>query len=136
MTFTYSGTAIDSDLARVRLELGDTLEAEALFTDEELQVFLDRENGVLLAAAAACDTLVRRFARAYDFETDGQRFSRSQMHKAYLSTSIELRQRAAGVVSNATTRIDGYSDDIAYDENTSSRAGRPLIGWTSPDLPS
>lgn len=134
MAFTYSGTAIDTDLARVRLEIGDTVEAEALFTDEELQVFLDRESGVLLAAAAACDTLVRRFARAYDFETDGQRFMRSQMHKGYMATSIELRQRAAGVVSNATTRIDGYSDDLPYDQNTSV-AGRPIIGWTDPDLP-
>ena len=117
MTFSYSGTAITTDIERIRLELGDTIEAEALYTDEELQVFLDREGDVIGAATAACGALVRRFARAYDFETDGQRFSRSQMHKQFLATLSELTSRADRTVTTTpTTRVDGYSDNVAFDE--------------------
>lgn len=138
MTFTYSSTSITTALARVRLELGDTDSAAPLFTDEEIQVKLDGESNELLAAAALCDILATRFARAYDFTADGRQFSRSQMSKAYAQRADELRQQSgAGFTTLATTRIDGYSDDVPYDETNaqSSRRGRVNIGWTDPDLP-
>ena len=138
MTFTYSGTAITSDLERVRLELGDTIEAQALFTDEEVQVKLDESEDVVIATASLCDILARRFARAFDFAEDGQSFSRSQMSKAYAQLARDLRQRSAlGFKTLPTTRTDGYSDDIDYSESeATSGKGRVRIGYTSPDLPS
>ncbi len=143
MAFTYdlttSGTALVT--SQVRLEIGDTDSASALFQDAELQVYIDRHpDSVALAASDACDQLARRYGRAYDFETDGQSFKRSQMSKQYAQLARELRERKDGILatSSPTRRVDGYSDDIAFDEvqAASSRTGRVKAGYYSPDLPS
>lgn len=113
MTFTYSGTALTTTLAKVRLETGDTDSTAALFTDEELNVYIDaRGTNVLLASADACDALAVRYARAFDFETDGQKFSRSQMAKMYREMAGALRARGRGITSSEVTRKDGYSSDV------------------------
>lgn len=136
MTFTYSSSSLTTALARVRLEIGDTDSATALFTDEEINSKLDGESDELLAAASLCDILATRFARAYDFTTDGQQFSRSQMSKGYAQRAKELRQlSSAGFTTLATTRVDGYSDDVDYQDVDTGSSGRIRIGYTDPDLP-
>ena len=113
MTFTYSSTSLTTTLAKVRMEIGDTDSTQVLFTDEELQVYLDsRGTDYLAAAADACDALAARFARSYDFETDGQSFKRSQQSKAYREMAGALRERAGGITTMDITKVDGYSDDI------------------------
>lgn len=116
MTFTYdpaaqAGTA--TALHNVRLQIGDTDTASALFTDEELGVYLaNRADNVLLSAADACDALALRFARAYDINVDGQDLSRSQMSQAYRNLAKDLRARAGGVATVDVTKVDGYSSDV------------------------
>ena len=113
MTFTYNSASVTTALGKIRLEIGDTDSTAALFTDEELQVYRDnRADNVYLAAADACDQLATRFARAYDFSTDGQSFSRGQMSKMYQERATDLRRRANSISTLTPTRIDGYSDDI------------------------
>lgn len=119
MTFTYDSAAAAGTataLHNVRLAIGDTDSTAVLFTDEELGIYLDaRSDSVNLAAADACETLARRFARQYDFSTDGQSFSRSQMSKMYLDLAVQLRSRGEGLTTQPVTKVDGYSDDIAAD---------------------
>ena len=113
MTFTYSTASLTSALAQVRLEIGDTDSTAALFQDEEINVKLTaRADNILLTAADLCDILARRFARQFDFESDNQSFKRSQMSKQYAALADELRSRASGVSSVASTRVDGFSQDI------------------------
>lgn len=113
MTFTYDTSDLTTALAKVRLEIGDTTSATALFQDEEINLKLaDRSDNVLLTAADLCDILARRFAREFDFTTDGQSFRRSQKSSMYAEMAASLRSRASGVASVTTTRVDGYSDDI------------------------
>lgn len=137
MTFTYDGS-VGTDLERVRMKLGDTDSTSPLFTDEEINSQLGESPDIVVATAELCDILARRFARAYDFAEDGQSFSRSQMSKQYAQLGKELRQRsAAGFSTLPTTRTDGYSDDIDYQQSeATSGIGRVRIGYTSPDLPS
>lgn len=126
---------IDTDLERLRLTIGDTDSTAQIFSDEELQWFLDAHTGddkILLAGADACDAAALKYARAYDFETDNQRFDRSQMQKAFKEMAGVLRARAAGLIIGAggvlvgsvstvdSTRVDGYSEDIP---NQQVRAG-------------
>lgn len=114
MTFTFSVSDLTTPLAQVRVEIGDTDSTAALFQDEELNYFLGkRADNVLLAAADACESLARRFARAFDFETDNQSFKRSQQSKQYAAMAADLRARAGGVTSVSSTRVDGYSQDIS-----------------------
>ena len=112
MSFTYEVTDLDTSLAKVRLEIGDTVEASALFQDEELEYWIDkRADNVLLAAADAADALARRFAQDYDFSTDNQSFKRSQRAAAYRKMADDLRKRAHGMGNIKSHRVDAYSDD-------------------------
>jgi len=55
VTFTNDLT---TPVGKVRLNIPDTSAADAVFSDEEIQAFLDQEMGnVFFAAADACDVL-------------------------------------------------------------------------------
>lgn len=126
--------AIATDRDKVRLTIGDTDVTAQLFQDDEIDYFLDLEgDNILKASAAACEAAATKFARAYDFETDNQRFARSSMWKAFKDLGSSLRARAAGLVIGPdgsaligtvktvdSTRVDGWSDDIANQETMSS----------------
>ncbi|MCK9628452.1 MAG: hypothetical protein M0R37_07660 [Bacteroidales bacterium] len=116
-TWTYAGTAagtITTARDKVRLEIGDTDSSAPLVYDEELDVYLGNySNSILKTAAAVCDMLAVKFARYYDFDTDGQSFKRSQMSKQYAELAKTLKNRATGLVALDTTRVDGYSSDVA-----------------------
>lgn len=140
MTFTYDSAAAASTatiLHNVRLEIGDTDSTAALFTDEEIGQYTSarglgagtavssRAAAELLVCADLYDALAGRFARAFDFQTDGQTFKRSQMVDAYLKRAQTLRARASGITTQVVTRVDGYSDDIAADETQSGGTANP-----------
>jgi hypothetical protein len=115
-SWTYAGTAstaITTARDKVRLAIGDTDASAPLVYDEELDVYLaSYSSNVLKTAAAVCDMLAVKFARYYDFDTDGQSFSRSQMSKQYAALAKELKNRATGIAALDTVRKDGYSTDI------------------------
>ncbi len=99
---------------RLRLQIGDTDVSAPLFTDDELDAFLDEQNGsLLLAAAEACDVLATRFAFEFDFDAlDQKSFKKSQRARAYADRAVALRERAqseAGVSVQKVVRRDGYS---------------------------
>lgn len=130
-TFSYAGTAAGSAITstrdKVRLELGDTDPDAVLFYDEELDVWVNARGAAsyLLAAADAADAAARKFARAYDFETDGQSFKRSQQSKAFRELAKELRSRAGGISTVDITKVDAYSDDVANQDVTGSGTANP-----------
>lgn len=113
MAFTYDLTTL---VGKVRFEIGDTVEDEALFTDEEITYKLTEHGEVVLATAAAlCDVLAVRFARDYDFKWKDQEFKRSQRAKHFADLGAQLRTRIPGNEGLSvieTGRIDGYSQDI------------------------
>ena len=106
--------AITATLDKVRLLIGDTDATTAELSDDEVNFFItERASNIYLSAADCCDALAAKYARAYDFETDGQRFQRSQASKAYAERAKTFRARAYGVTTVDSTRIDGYSTDVA-----------------------
>jgi hypothetical protein len=54
MSFTYD---LETDIGVVRLRIGDTTEATALFTDEDLTAFLSVESDTWRASAAALERI-------------------------------------------------------------------------------
>lgn len=147
MTFTYDSAAAAATatvLHNIRLEIGDTDSDAALFTDEEIGVYAtargltvsavsSRAGAELLACADLLDSLAARFARAYDFETDGQRFDRGQMSEMYRDRARELRLRAAGLGTVVPTRVDGYSQDVAADDVDESGVNPRRRYYADPD---
>lgn len=105
MTFTYVATDVSTDLAKVRLTIGDTDSANALFSDEELAAFLSMNgDAVLLAAARALDTiaanqvLVLKVIQSLDLQTDGA------------SVGRELRLQAAGLRKQHEDALEAADD--------------------------
>lgn len=113
MTFTYDIDALDTPLAQVRLEVGDTDTEDQLFQDEEIAVKLAaRADNVLLTAADLCDILAARFARDYDFAApDSREFKRSQRSEMYAKRAQALRDRARSTdaASGGMGVLDLYS---------------------------
>jgi Xaa-Pro aminopeptidase len=87
--------AIESDLQKFRLELGDLDADHLLFTDDQANYYLGLyPSSVLLAVAAACDALAARFAADVDEAEDGQSFKNSQAAAMYLKMAERFRKRA------------------------------------------
>jgi hypothetical protein len=87
---------------RVRLLINDVDRSAYVFTDTDIQTFLDIEgDNVRLAAAQALDTiatneaLVSKVLRSQDLSTDGARLS------------AEIRARAATLRAQATSGVAG-----------------------------
>lgn len=120
--------AITATRDQLRLELGDTNSTSYIFNDEELDYFLTEESDDVLAACLrACHAAARKFSRAYDFETDGQKYQRSQMQKAFAAQAATLEAQgvttssATAVTTIDATKIDGYSQDVDNQEVTHRR---------------
>ncbi len=115
-------------LEAFRLELDDV--AGVLFTSPQAEHFIDRYPGsdIRLAVADGLDALAVRFAKAYDFATDGQSFKRGTVSAAYAARAKGLRETVAGsttpaVVTAYVTKADAYSDDIPADDTRSRHVG-------------
>ena len=64
MVWTYSGDPAASDLDAVRFLLGDTVEASAIFQDEELEWVLTQASNVYIAASIAAESAASAFEGA------------------------------------------------------------------------
>ena len=92
-------TAADREL--VRLRVGDSDPAELLLTDAEVdslieQTEADGEYNLAQASADAARAIAAKFARGYNFATDGQSFNRSERVDHYLGLYAGLQEVAVG----------------------------------------
>lgn len=126
--------SVDTDLEKLRLRIGDTNVTDngayAIFKDAELNYIIASETTLEAQALLAFRMAAAKYARAYDFETDGQRFYRNQQVKAFLALADDLAAKGvttstdpAGVTTVDVTKVDGYSDDIG-NRDVSVAAGR------------
>lgn len=97
MTFTYDLDALDTDLALVRLSIGDTVSATPVFQDEELNAMLAMQGGswrraaaVALERIATSQILLLKVITILDVKTDG-----AAVAKALLAQAQRLRADAA-----------------------------------------
>ena len=69
MTFTYTPSA-PNDITRVRYHVGDTEEAAAIFTDEEITFAIDEEGTWQKAVIASIRSVIARIAGEPDMTAD------------------------------------------------------------------
>lgn len=104
MSATYD---LSTDIGKVRLLITDTDTSNTIFSDEEIQVFLDQtayngENDLRYAAAEALDTMARseiltqKRIKLMDLQTDGPATG-----KALMDAANQLRS-----LSDAEIEID------------------------------
>lgn len=122
MAFTYSD-ALTLDRDRVRFSIADTVSgsgpkpADANFSDAEIAGLITIEGTWQRATAAAFENLAALWTRQVTFSAGDMSASLSNIAEGYRSDAETWRKRwgyAGGTASgsSATTRADGYSDDL------------------------
>ena len=126
MTATFTNAPGTRDVDTVRVEIDDRdcdPETDALLSDEEIQYFIDTNSHILLAAAAAADSVAIKFAsdpkrkKVGDLDIDYGEGGRSG---AYRDMAAKLRARAvrkAPTVATGTT-ISGHDAAAADTDKT------------------
>ena len=125
MTWTYSGTDLSSDLAKVRLDIGDTNTHDQGLTDEEINSFLARYQlaGATLRSAQA---LYAKWVRDVDRSNLGMSASRSQKLQHLLDLISDLKTRASRravpfVGGASQSSKDTVKEDLDYPQNSFER---------------
>lgn len=117
MGFTYDLT---SEIGQVRLLIGDTVldygvkPDDTNYSDEEIQVFLDRSGAdVNIAAAEALENLARMWAFEPDVKMGPITEARGKVAKNLREQADKLRQQSGGdstAFSVGFNRDDGYAE--------------------------
>lgn len=121
MSWTYSNPA-DSTRDELRFLIGDTIEADPLLTDEELDYLLDDRGSVTGAAVGACEQLIARFAREPDRRIGQLSISNSQRVTQYEKLLKTLRTRT---MVSAVPYAGGIS--VADKQNNIDNSDRPRM---------
>lgn len=92
MTYTYT---LGTDIATIRLLIPDRNESDAIFSDEEIGVFLILEVGVKRAAALALETIASDQALVLKVQTTGQlKTDGKALAEALIGRATKLRSQA------------------------------------------
>lgn len=121
MSFSYtldSGNARTAAVARVRLELGDTVSGAGVLpsggnlSDEEIGVYLDQfDEDVALAVSALAGVLARQWATLADVTVGPRSEKLSQVSAAWERQAKALAGgEAYGSFTMQPVRVDGYSE--------------------------
>lgn len=107
MAFTYD---LGTDIGKIRLAITDTTEASPVFSDEEIQVFLDESDGDLDKAAAralrAIATSLVRMSKVVKREGfEGQRFSAAD----FLAVADAVEKQGIGFAIGSTESGESFS---------------------------
>src|SRR3990167_6974976 len=140
MTWTYSSTDLSTDLAKVRLLIGDTNTNDQQLTDEEIDFFTDNAASVYHAAAGGFESLPPQYARRVDKAIGQVSLQSSQRQKHYHDLASALRQRAlttvdlvpyaGGISAGDKTAVEQESDRtkpqfaLGWDDNQGTELGR------------
>jgi hypothetical protein len=113
-------------LDRVRLEIGDLDASAPLFTDDEINAYLDDyQDNILATAAALCDALATRYAVKADTTIGSLSFKWSNVSDAFAKRAQALRLRAGTTAPFAGGTSQADKDARAADpDRVQLRAGR------------
>ena len=106
MSWTYDPNLI-TETDRVRLLIGDTLEADPLISDEEIGALLALAGSVEDAAARAADALVITFTRKAQEVSDdiGQRVKYGDRAAGYRQLAATLRSSTVTVSAGTSVAV-------------------------------
>lgn len=122
MTFTYDVT---NDVGKVRMLIPDRVEAGSIFTDEEVQAFVDMNASVRYAAADALDViasdqaLTLKVITLMDLKTDGPATARALMERADKLRTLADNEDAATEAEDGD--LFDYGEMVVNDFTTRER---------------
>jgi len=103
MTTTYDLT---TSVGKLRLVIGDTTLADAVFTDEELNYFLtENSSDISLSASDALEAWAAKYGASATSENLGDYAYTQKIIEGMLTLAKKLREKAEGVPSGAAAEI-------------------------------
>jgi hypothetical protein len=96
---------------RIRFLTGDTDEAEALFSDEEIEAVLSQTNDETAAALQLARALAARFSRRADASIAGVRENLSQLAGHYWTLADRLERQRAESNAASGLGVHGVADE-------------------------
>lgn len=118
MGWTYSGDPTSSLKDQIRFDLGDTVQADPLLQDEEINFCISKESAYYGQLARACEAVAMRFQReastkvgplSYDLATRAKQFSdRADM---YRKRAVAAHVPYVGGMSQAEKQNDESNPD-------------------------
>lgn len=121
MTWTYSDTDLSTDLAKVRLKIGDVDTNDQLLTDEEIAYVLANYTGLDLAAVECLKIILAapEAARAVDRSGTGFSATRSQRFQHLRDLLAELQAKAStsaspSLMGTSQSEQDSLDADTDY----------------------
>jgi len=96
MTFTYDLANGATDVERVRFHIGDTVEAAAMFTDEEITFAISEGGTWQQAVIMLLQSLIARISMDGDFQADWLRVDSSRS-VASLRALLSEKRRLFGI---------------------------------------
>ena len=95
MTWTYTNNPAAVPIDNIRLLIGDTISTDPLFSNEELQWFIDDNPGsIYFAAASAADSLAGKYSRMVDKSIGRTSISYGQKAKQFATLAAKLRSKS------------------------------------------
>lgn len=113
MSFTYS---LSTDIGKVRNLVGDTTQASAQLSDEEISAFLSQsQSNIFASAALACRALATRHAlKATSKSAGNYSENKSGIYKAYLDMAKNFEELALSDPADAQVEI--ITTDFNYNQ--------------------
>ncbi len=109
MTFTYN-TSIVTDITRVRYHTGDTVEAAAIFSDEDITFVISEEGGYQAAVISCLQHLIARISAEPDMTADWLKIDLGRSLEGYQALLTEKR-RAFDIAAITATSKPVYRAD-------------------------
>lgn len=114
MAFTYD---INTNRGKVRRLCSDTDSGDQIFTDDEIDFFLDEaSDNIYGAASAACDAIAAEFSRKADTSIESVKIQYSQRAEQFSKRAIQLAQKAVTVGNLPTPSVLGASKGVIRDK--------------------
>lgn len=126
MTFTYN-PVMGARKDKIRFLIGDvdeSLAEDLRLHDEEIELALDLEGSMRLAAAQCADALAAKFSRKLEGASGGLSPSRTRAQELR-ATASRLRSLPAGSASSINLPANSYSDKLLGELDTD-RVNQPF----------
>lgn len=107
MTFTYNAAGLDTDLNRIRLEIGDTDSTRILLQDEEIEQILTEQSDFNLQVAACCRLICSLFAgKAERYRIEEFTESRREIYERYKEMANRYAAKGGGTPWAGSIDVD------------------------------
>jgi hypothetical protein len=132
MAWTYGGAPTPGTRDEIRFLIGDTVSADQLLLDAEIDYAMGLEPTAYLAAAICCESIAGLYGRLADSVVDSVQQRMSQKSAQYRTRAVQLRRLAA---IGCTPTFGGISWAVKDALNSNTDEVHPVFQKGDDDIP-